>query len=173
MRDVTYHGNQGQPGRKFLLTRPMRDVTTCSVKGPDTYRFLLTRPMRDVTASQNTRKGRTIFLLTRPMRDVTGSEIRGTSNFQISTHTSHAGRDRYILCLSAITHPHLGRTKLFIIRFLHFYGFCSSLSGEPLRNSHITPPSHAHKNHTIMTPSGSYVFLAPTCSTLFFQLFPR
>ena len=157
----------------FLLTRPMRDVTI--LRGVLYYNHRISThtshagrdkedletPYYTLISTHTSHAGRDLLTL----------YIRLSA--PISTHTSHAGRDRYILCLSAITHPHLGRTKLFIIRFLHFYGFCSSLSGEALRNSHITPPSHAHKNHTIMTPSGSYVFLAPTCSTLFFQLFPR
>src|SRR5699024_5242888 len=58
--------------------------------------FLLTRPSRDVTFSQflhaiTSRK----FLLTRPSRDVTCARPMLTVLFEISTHTSLAGRDFY------------------------------------------------------------------------------
>ena len=54
--------------------------------------------MRDVTPSGIPNISIAKFLLTRPMRDVTviidGKEVTA----KVSTHTPHAGRDRYILC---------------------------------------------------------------------------
>ena len=59
---------------EFLLTRPSRDVTRLLLRFPLPVLFLLTRPSRDVTR----------FM-----------ERLGQKNI-ISTHTSLAGRDRYI-----------------------------------------------------------------------------
>ena len=75
----------------------MRDVTESVTLGQAIYEFLLTRPMRDVTKEGLIHLSNLGFLLTRPMRDVTELMSAGTGEQYISTHTSHAGRDRYIL----------------------------------------------------------------------------
>ena len=56
----------------FLLTRPSRDVTFHSIVQPPCY---------------------LLFLLTRPSRDVTEEFLNGERHYNISTHTSLAGRD--------------------------------------------------------------------------------
>ena len=60
------------------------------------YIFLLTRPSRDVTAEVEKEGIQIRFLLTRPSRDVTISVSHCQLHCPISTHTSLAGRDRYI-----------------------------------------------------------------------------
>ena len=69
-RDHSFSGRRN-PIRKFLLTRPSRDVTP--ILSSDSFVIL--------------------FLLTRPSRDVTHVLADDLPRFQISTHTSLAGRD--------------------------------------------------------------------------------
>ena len=81
----------------FLLTRPSRDVTTSARDRITFSPFLLTRPSRDVTRMRTLNANQQRFLLTRPSRDVTNAEALHFAALPISTHTSLAGRDRYIL----------------------------------------------------------------------------
>lgn len=61
-----------------------------------------------------------IFLLTRPSRDVTEDAIRNARLFLISTHTSLAGRDRYILFQTAVASLYVGTDKSDIHNYINF-----------------------------------------------------
>lgn len=61
-----------------------------------------------------------IFLLTRPSRDVTVTFENFDVNTYISTHTSLAGRDRYILFQTAVASLYVGTDKSDIHNYINF-----------------------------------------------------
>ena len=85
--------------------------------------------MRGATLRDQVAIHRYEFLLTRPMRGATGLTSLEGVDFPISTHTPHAGRDRFVYCVFIIflisTHtPHAGRdyvSQQLSTDLAHFY----------------------------------------------------
>ena len=120
------------------------------------------------------------FLLTRPSQGVTVNRRTSKVLQRISTHTPLAGRDRYILYYPPSLLPHLVSlqpSSLFQASFPRHFAHISQANLPRFSNhrrfAHTLHQTMKRIPQIIITPSGLYVFFAPTCSTFFSQLLPR
>ena len=142
--------------------------------------FLLTRPSQGVTVNRRTSKVLQRISTHTPLagRDDYQPDSKDTGT--ISTHTPLAGRDRYILYYPPSLLPHLVSlqpSSLFQASFPRHFAHISQANLPRFSNhrrfAHTLHQTMKRIPQIIITPSGLYVFFAPTCSTFFSQLLPR